>query len=277
MKIMRLTALAVVSLFLYIILISSNSSQAASTKTVQCSIKDTAPVTVKFDGLQALFFGDPNRVSVGILDAPHHTPQITITRVKGADKQIVATFKGDQLRRELYIDTIGSNTGIQKYQGNWPDDKNDLRWALNFNDLYKRYFRIKEEAFFGKIHFSSGLFYVNELTEMKYKFFSADGSGKAMDFYRQIGYVAAKINLNTGDLIVIKSADNELNIKLPYDGYSIYEMTLSNLPPPDHGNLDHFLYYYEILEDLAIEKYFPVEFSKTAGPRPVMCTTVIFE
>ncbi len=58
-------------------------------------------VTFSFDGLQVLAFGDPNRVSDGILDVAHHTPKIEIKQIdaKGKEK-IIASFQGNQLYRK---------------------------------------------------------------------------------------------------------------------------------------------------------------------------------
>ncbi len=58
-------------------------------------------VIFTFDGLQVLAFGDPNRVSDGILDVAHHTPKIEIKQIdaKGKEK-IIASFQGKELYRK---------------------------------------------------------------------------------------------------------------------------------------------------------------------------------
>jgi hypothetical protein len=236
-------------------------------------------VTITLDGMEAIFFGASDRVSVGVLNAHNHTPQITITKVVNNQPTIIAQLSGKQLKRSLFIDTEGlAATGIARHQAEaMENDPYDSRWMLNFNELYPQALSIKEEAFFTKIHISSGLFFSNKLSKNKAKFFAIDNSGKTMKFNRRIAAPAAKLNLANGDKLTIKG--NFEPIQLVGGNGVQYQIDITNLPPKNAMSMDHFLHYYDIVAE-PLPKYVPVFLVKSSfnmAPAPSVCAPVSFE
>lgn len=231
-----------------------------------------APATVSFsfDGMEALFFGDPSRVSVGILNVHHHTPQLTVTKVSAKGRTILATWKGNELRGTTFIDVEGRTTGVSRHQAqSIADDKHDLRWAISLTELYQCRFTILEDKLFGKVHFSSGIFYADKLSEMPARFFAADNSGKTLPFNRKIAEPAAKLNLNAGESLLIRG--NGAPLRLVAANGVRYEVAITNLPPEDMMSMDHFLHYYEIIGE-PLQKFVPVMAINTGlRPFPTAC------
>jgi hypothetical protein len=237
--------------------------------------REQASVTISFDGLMAICFGDAARVSAGILDVHHHIPLIKVEKVTGTQRTLVAQIKGEELRGVAYIDVENSGSrGVSRYFANsMAEDKNDFRWTIDMeSDLHQRQLYIKEDRLFGKIHFTSGLFYANKLSEEKVKFQSAKGN--ELPFNRQVAEPAAKLNLNVGETLVIKTEDRTL--RLPAERDICYEIAITNTPPADMANINHWLFYYDLLEQ-SVTPYEPVMVKKAAYyPPPVMCAAAVF-
>lgn len=270
------------SMFLFIFILAvvgltvnaSGSNKSAALQPI--SPKEEASVHMNFDGLMTVCFGDPARVSAGFLDVHHHTPEIVIAKIENGKSRTIAKLSGDELRGSLYFDVEGeSKTAVSRYYGDLQSDQNDFRWNIDLEgDLYQRQLYIKEEKLFGKIHFSSGLFYSDNLTDKPVRFYAADDMGKAHPFNRRVGAPAAKLNLALGDALVIKSEKQTLRFKA--ESGVRYEIRINNLPPSDMANLDHWLFYYDVVGS-NVTKYMPVMIQKAAfGPRPMLCDPVIF-
>ncbi|MEW6733895.1 MAG: hypothetical protein AB1489_21390 [Acidobacteriota bacterium] len=252
------------------------SATSSNTNSTQEKLNPgQATITISFDGLMALCMGSPDRVSVGVLDAHHHTPRLIVTKIQNGKRSTIATLQDEQLRGTWFIDVLGAQPGISKYYTSTPEsDKNDLKWAIDFNELYKQPLTIKEEKLFGKIHISAGMFYTRALTEMKYRLFATDSAERKLDFDRQIGYVGAMIDMGLGDVLVLHQRTRK--IKLIAEQDTRYEISLTNVPPPTHGNIDHFLYYFDVIEE-RLTRYVPVAGSRAAfEPSPSICGSAVF-
>jgi hypothetical protein len=253
----------------------TNSSRAAGPLPV--NPRTEATVSFNFDGMEALFFGNSERVSLGILNAHNHTPKLVISKIVNDQKSTIATLEGQQLRGSLFVDVDGNNKGVGRYySSSMNDDYNDSRWLVDFNELYSgRKFTIKEESLSGKIHFSSGLFYAANLSDARVHFFSADGSGKALPFNRRIAEPGAKINLASGEALVIKKDNVEL-VRLTSQPNVRYQIEITNIPPPNMGSMDHFLNFYSLVGENLTE-YVPVMAQKAAfNPAPYLCIPLNF-
>jgi hypothetical protein len=255
---------------------SLNLTVAGNTgRVLPANPREQASVTISFDGLMAICFGDPARVSAGILDVHHHTPQLKIEKVKGDQRALMAVIKGESLRGVAYLDVENSaSRGVSRYYANsMAEDKNDFRWTVDLeNDIHQRQLYIKEDKLFGKIHFSAGLFYGNNLSAETVKFQST--TGNELSFQRQIAQPAAKLNLNVGEVLIIKLKDRTL--RLPAEVDLRYEIAITNTPPADMVNLNHWLFYYDIV-GRSVTAYEPVIVKKAAyNPRPVVCESVVF-
>jgi hypothetical protein len=234
-------------------------------------------VTVTFDGMEALFFGAADRVSVGVLNAHNHTPKITVTKVVNNERTVVAQLSGVQLSKPIFIDAEGlAATGVSQRLSEIPEnDPYDARWMINFNELYpQEKLTINEDRLFTKIHFSSGLFYSDKLSKTKARFFAANDSGKSLKFSRRVARPAAKLNLSTGDKLII-SGDFE-PIRLIGTPNVSYQIDITNLPPRNAMSMDHFLHYYEIVAE-PLERYSPLlSFKAAFTPTPTPCAPVYF-
>jgi hypothetical protein len=233
-------------------------------------------VNISFDGMEALFFGAPDRVSVGILDVHNHTPKVTVTKVVNGERSLVAQLVGKQLSKPVFIDADGlAATGVSRYMVDNKDlDPYDSRWMIDFDELYSQKLTVMEDKLFTKIHISSGLFYADRLSKGKARFFAADGSQKTLKVSRRMGEPAAKLNLSTGDKLVISG--NFEPIKLIGAANVQYQVDITNLPPKNAMSMDHFLHYYEILAD-PLERYVPVySFGASFAPFPTICPAVSF-
>src|SRR5262249_38673817 len=149
------------SLFLVVLGLSITASTNSNKATaVQPSPREEASVSFRFDGLMAICFGNPARVSAGLLEVPYHSPEMVITKVSGTERSTVAKLSGEQLRRTLYFDVDGNASAVSRYYAPSMDDQNDFRWNIDLEgDLHQQQLYVKEEKLFGKIHFSSGIWY----------------------------------------------------------------------------------------------------------------------
>jgi hypothetical protein len=240
----------------------------------------TAPagnVTFTFDGMEALFFGASDRVSVGVLNAHNHRPKITVTKVVGNERTVVAQLTGTQLRQPIFIDAEGlAATGVSRYLAEVKEnDPFDARWMIDFNELYpQEKLTVDETKLFTKIHISSGLFYSEKLSKAKARFFAADDSGRTLKLNRRMAQPAAKLNLANGDKLIISG--NFEPVRLVGSANVSYQIDITNLPPKNAMSMDHFLHYYEIVNQ-PLEQYVPVYAFKAAfDPLPSVCPPVYF-
>jgi hypothetical protein len=274
---MRIKSIALFSIFvLFIMSLSQSATGNSGNNSLRpATPREDATVSFSFDGLMAICFGNPERVSVGLLDAHHHTPEITITRFKGDEKSVFAVLKGEQLRETLYVEVDKASNIVERYYGESMDDPNDFRWNIDLEgDLHQRKLYVKEDKLFGKIHFSSGLFFANNLSEEKFRFYAADNSGKVLPFNRRVAAPAAKINLGMGDSLLIRGGKEPIRL-LAEPGVR-YEITVHNMPPADMANMDHWLFYYDVI-GTKVTPYMPVMTKKAAfSPRPLMCEPAVF-
>ncbi|MBL8148463.1 MAG: hypothetical protein JNN15_00870 [Blastocatellia bacterium] len=236
-------------------------------------------VTFEFDGMMGLFMGNPNKISVGVLDAHHHSPEITFYKLVGNEKREIARFTAAQLKKTINIGMEGTKSrrlGRYLSLSGRENDAQDFTWTVDVeNDLYGgRKLKIKEDGFLTKIHFSTGIFYSTKLSEEKYRFIAADGSGKAVSFLRKVGQPGARVNLEKGQSLLISGVDTPLRLTAE-DGVS-YLVTVYNLPPPEMANLNHFLMYYDIIDEF-LPKYEPVVAKKSfAGTGDSLCAPKVF-
>jgi len=268
---MRKFSILLSLLCLILLAVISFASANGSTKL---DPQAAATVSINFDGLEVLAFGNPDRVSVGILSAPMHTPQMTITRLKDGKRTTVATLNSEDLKGTLYIGTESGNNSVSRYYGESINDPNDLRNTIDLEgDLFNRELHLNESKFWGKVHISTGLFYADKLTEERVRFLSTDSS-KALPFNRRIAEPAAKIDLNRGDALVIKG--EKTSIRLVQESGTNYEISLTNLPKPEMASMDHFDFYYGAINE-QLPRYNPVYIKKAAWlPRPLICCAVCF-
>lgn len=238
--------------------------------------KDEANFHGDFDGLIAICFGNSQRVSMGFLDVPHHTPELKIIKLEGGKQTTVVDLKGEQLKDTLYMDVAGrKNSSVSRYYAANKEDVNDFHWTIDMeSDIFQKQLYIKEEKLFGKIHFSNGLFYGVELSEDRLRFVSTDNSGQMLPFNRRIATPAMAINLQPNETLVIKG--KQVNVQLPaVDGVK-YQMHITNIPPADMVNINHFLFYFDILGE-KVKVYEPVTVAKAAFyPKPIACFALVF-
>jgi hypothetical protein len=251
-----------------------NNTAAAQKPTVAAPVGN---VTLSFDGMQALFFGASDRVSVGVLNAHNHRPKITVTKVVGSERTVIAQLSGAQLSKSVFIDAEGlAATGISRRLAEVKEnDPFDARWMVDFNELYpQEKLTVDESKLSTKIHISDGLFYSDKLSKTKARFFAADGSQKTLKVNRKMAYPAAKLNLANGDKLTISG--NFEPVRLIGAANVSYQIDITNLPPRNAMSMDHFLNYYEIVEQ-PLEKYIPVlSFKAAVDPFPTSCPVALF-
>ena len=230
-------------------------------------------VSFHFDGLQAIAFGDSKRVSDGILDVHHHTPNVEIKQIKGGKETLIRTIKADELKgKVLNIDVPNNQQHPTRYYS--PDmskDTQDFRWCLDIeNDLFQKQLYLKDE-FFAKIHFIVGEFFTNQVSEEKYQFVS---NNIVHPLKRYLGEPAARVTLRKTEILVIRGLEKQ--IILPYKENMVYKIDITNLPPKDMMNIDHFGFYYDSLK-ADVPKFIPVAIKKASlSPRPIVCGAAIF-
>ncbi|MBL8152510.1 MAG: hypothetical protein JNN15_21545, partial [Blastocatellia bacterium] len=198
-------------------------------------------------------------MSVGFLNAHHHTPKIVIYKLIDNERREVARFSDEDLKRTLTVSVVGMNdlsTKPSLYQvldGEQTDER-DFRWTVDVErDLYKRKLKIKDN-FFGKIHFQTGLFYSSKLSQEVLKFVSVDSS-QTLPFFRQIGRPAAAVDLTIDQEVVITGLSQ--SVRLSAQNNTNYLVSVSNLPPEDMMNMDHFGFYYSVIDEELV-RYLPV-------------------
>ncbi|MEW6735719.1 MAG: hypothetical protein AB1489_30790, partial [Acidobacteriota bacterium] len=81
---------AIVFSLLTCVFISSTTSSNTN-PTPQRLNPNQAAVNISLDGMVLIALGDPERASIGILNAMHHTPLLTITKIQGNNRSTIAT------------------------------------------------------------------------------------------------------------------------------------------------------------------------------------------
>jgi hypothetical protein len=275
MKIRTLACLA------SLLVLFSLATTSVVTKVVAQKPTVAAPsgnVSFSFDGMEALFFGASDRVSVGVLNAHNHRPKITVTKVVGSERTVIAQLTGAQLSKPIFIDAEGlAATGVSRHLAEVKEnDPFDARWMIDFNELYpQEKLTVDETKLFTKVHISNGLFYSDRLGKGKSRFFAADGSGKTLQVNRRMAQPAAKLNLANGDKLIISGGNFE-PIRLVGAANVSYQVDITNLPPKNAMSMDHFLHYYEMV-DQPLERYIPVRsFAAAVSPFPTECPAILF-
>ncbi len=230
-------------------------------------------VSFHFDGLQAIAFGDSKRVSDGILDVPHHTPNIEIKQIKQGKETTLHTIKASELKAKALNIGVPNNTLQPKryYSSDMAKDSQDFRWCLDIeNDLFQKQLYLKDQ-FFAKIHFNAGTFYAENITEGKYQFVAGSTLHK---FNRQIGRPNGRIDLSKSQHLVISGLDK--SIDLPYQDGVSYSIEITNLPTKDMMNIDHFTFYYDQVKT-QVPKFMPTPVKKASfAPAPILCDSLVF-
>jgi len=228
-------------------------------------------VSVAFDGMELLCTADEGRVTVGLLDAMDHSPRLVVTRVDGQARAVVAMLEGEALRGSLIIDVQGPAHPVTFYQSaDRASDSQDWRWVLNFGELFPgRKLTVREDRFFGKVHFLAGTFHAANLSKTPARFFAADGKGKALPFKRRVAAPAVRMDLNSGQALLVRTQSDTLRFEVK-DGVR-YEVSLTNLPPPDKASFDHFMHYFDVIQE-KLPRYVPFFMEKAAyEPSPGFC------
>lgn len=247
-----------------------------STTTNSSPINSLSSTSVlfTFDGLQVLAFGNPDKVTDGILDVHHHTPKLEIKQIEKGKEKVIFTAQGKELYQKVLNISIPNNTlKPNRYTSiNMNVDKKDFRWCLDMeNDLFQKQLYLNEDKLFTKIHFGLGTFFTSELIDGKYQFVAGS---KVHSFNRQIGAPGAKVELQQGDDLIITGLDKA--VKLAYQIGVDYRVDITNLPPKEMASIDHFGFYYDVFKDKDITRYMPVEVAKKASllPRPYLCEAI---
>ncbi|MBL8149359.1 MAG: hypothetical protein JNN15_05480 [Blastocatellia bacterium] len=264
--------LVLVFLIVTSILSSSKLSKASSSQVV-------STVTFEFDGMMGLFTGNGNRVSVGILNAHHHTPEITVYKVIAGEKREIARLRGEQLKRTVNV-SVKSNASSKLFRpsvyralNGQASDERDFDWTLDMErDLYKRKLRIKDN-FYGKIHFNSGIFFSSKLSDEMVKFISLDGKS-SLPFLRQIAKPANKIDLTNEQLLTIEGLAEPISLTAQDD--VDYFVSITNLPPQEMANIDHFKFYYDVIDE-QLPRYIPIQVKRSYFRGATSCYPVSFE
>src|SRR5438552_12015792 len=105
---MRTKSTILFCLFVMVVIgFSINVSSNSSTSLRPVTPREEATVSFSFDGLMGICFGNTERVSAGLLDVRHHTPDLTVTRIDGEKRSTMAVLRGEQLRGTFYVDVEG--------------------------------------------------------------------------------------------------------------------------------------------------------------------------
>ncbi|MBL8151378.1 MAG: hypothetical protein JNN15_15755 [Blastocatellia bacterium] len=242
------------------------------------SVQTMSTVTFEFDGMMGLFMGSSDKVSVGLLSAHHHMPEMVVYKLIRGEKREIARFRGEQLKRTINISVTGTNlanfTRPRYYQAldGQSSDERDFRWILDIErDVYKRRLRIKDN-FYGKIHFNSGMFYSSRLSDEMVKLVSLDGKS-SLPFLRKIAKPANKINLTNEQKLTIEDLTESINL-IPQDNID-YLVSITNLPPEDMANIDHFKFYYDVIDE-DVTRYTLVEVKRSFFTTNYHCFPLLF-
>ncbi|MBI4855096.1 MAG: hypothetical protein HY819_25115 [Acidobacteria bacterium] len=230
-------------------------------------------VKFMFDGLQAIAFGNPNKVTDGILDVHHHTPKLEIKEIQKGREKVIFTTEGKDLYKKVLNISMPNNLHkpTRYYSPDMSKDASDFRWCLDIEtDLFQKQLYLKDN-FFTKINFNVGTFYAENITQGKYQFVAGS---KIHSFNREIGRPTLKVNMDKGDSLVIVGLGKE--IKLSHQIGVSYFVSITNLPPKDMMNINHFAFYYDLVKT-DVPNYMPVAVRKAAfAPYPIACEAVIF-
>lgn len=255
---------------------SVKSSQTSPAKSEQThGPKEPASVTINFDGMIGLFFGDSTRVAAGVLNAHGHTPLIQIFRLTPTGKVLLREFEDSELDQAIDFSLPENSQSPTRYFSAeaWKDP-NDSRWLVDMNDLYNRRLTIKESALKTKIRFNGGLWYAGKLSEFPAKFFAANGDGRTLPFKRKTAQAAVKFFLSEGEKLLISGSGFPDTVELTATNQ--YEIRITNLPSKDMiGGGDHFLHYYDIIAE-PLDKYIPTYLAPAAAPFPRICDILTF-
>jgi len=242
--------------------------------TVTNSSPAKSNVTFTFDGLQVLAFGNPTRVSTGILDVHHHEPKIEIKEITNGKEKVLETISGKQLQNKVLNISVPNNAvkPTRYISPNMNVDKKDFRWCLDMEqDLFQKQLYLKEDKLAVKIHFANGDFFTNSVTSDKYQFFAGSTQHP---FKREIGQPAARIELQQGNSLTIAGLDKELN--LAYQSGVSYKVDITNLPPKEMANIDHFAFYYDVIKE-PVTRFVPIQVKKAGYlPPPTVCDPSVF-
>lgn len=259
-------------LFSFILVIGVFISISMINTSISSAIEKTE-VNFHFDGLQAIAFGNASKVTDGILDAHHHTPQIEIKKVTKKAEKVIYNIVGNKLHKKV-LNVFVPNKQVEPvkyYSVNMNRDKQDFRWCLDIeSDLFQKQLYLKDN-FLTKIHFNTGTFYAENVTQGKYHF---TAGSKMHSFNRQIGRPTVKVELSQNENLIISGLSEE--IKLPYEVGASYSIVVSNLPSADMMSIDHFVFYYDLVKT-NVPKFMPSPVAKAAFyPKPVICEAVVF-
>lgn len=242
---------------------------------VRVNAENKCEVKFTFDGLQAIAFGNADRVTDGILDVHHHIPKLEIKEIQKGKEKVIASFEGKELYKKVLNISIPNK--LQKpsryYSADMSKDTRDFRWCLDIeNDLFQKQLYLKEDKFYTKINFSIGEFITQQITKDKYQFAT---NNRLHSFNREIGTPAANLRLEKGDSLVITGLSK--NVVLSHSEQVSYLVNITNLPPEDMANIDHFAFYYDFVK-AEVPQYMPNVVVKKASfrPGPMVCEAVIF-
>ncbi|KAF0249753.1 MAG: hypothetical protein FD167_843 [bacterium] len=225
--------------------------------------------------MQALAFGNSARVTDGILDAHHHTTTIEIKKIEKGKEKVINNIVGKDLYKKVLNVSVPNKQlePVRYYSPNMSSDKQDFRWCLDIeSDLFQKQLYLKDN-FMTKIHFNTGTFYAENITEGKYQFVAGS---KVHSFNRQIGRPTLKIELSQNENLVISGLDKE--IKLPYETGVSYSISINNLPPKEMMDINHFAFYYDAVKT-DVPRFMPVLVQKASfmpHPHPAVCEAAIF-
>jgi hypothetical protein len=230
-------------------------------------------VKFSFDGLQALAFGNPTRVTDGLLEAHHHTAQIVIKRIEKNREQLINKIEGKSLNKKILNVSVPNKQlePVRYFSSDMNKDKQDFRWCLDIeSDLFQKQLYLKDN-FMTKIRFNTGTFYAENITEGKYQFVA----GSILhSFNRQIGRPTLKVELSQNESLIISGLDEE--IKLPYKAGVSYSIAINNLPPQDMMDINHFSFYYDSIKT-NVPRFMPMLVQKVSFiPHPIVCEAAIF-
>lgn len=244
------------------------ASITAIGNTSKCTIQ------IDFDGLQAIAFGDSTKVSDGILDVAHHTPNIEIKRSENGKESVISNLKTTDLKGKALNISIANKhlSPTRYYSKDISKDPSDFRWCLDIeSDIFQKQLYLKEDKFFCKIHFLLGEFFATDLSQDKYQFVT---NSTIHSLKRQIATPRAKIELQQTDKLVITGLDKEID--LPYQAGVSYSINITNLPPKSMASMDHFAFYYNVIK-ADVPQFMPVVVQKAAFfPKPLICSPIIF-
>jgi hypothetical protein len=109
------------------------------------------------------------------------------------------------------------------------------------------------------------------LSEYRTRFTSEDG--RVLPFDRRVGTPASKIDLSSGQALVIEGLAEPITLNAQ-SGTS-YFVNLTNLPPQEMMSIEHFEFYYESIDE-QLPKYTPFIAEKSVFKASSFCTPLVF-